>query len=156
MAIRSASSSIAAICKLQRMMMMIKSKHTMQDDADTCFRVSASAKSIDTVHGGPKAPIKKFISGHQQIVRRSPDCRCNRSSPICSPISHLTASTKTEETEEEFLLYGERKTKRTTPAAHSRISNAGGSDVLARSGRSSSEAEREETTVVSGERGKKV
>jgi hypothetical protein len=60
MAIRSASSSIAAICKLQRMMMMIKSKHTMQDDADTCFRVSASAKSIDTVHGGPKAPIKKF------------------------------------------------------------------------------------------------
>jgi hypothetical protein len=96
--------------------------------------------------------IEVTISGHQQIVRPSPDCRCNRSSPI----SHLTASTKTEETEEEFLLYGERKTKRTTPAAHNRISNAGGSDVLARSGRSSSAAEREETTVVRGERGKKV
>jgi hypothetical protein len=100
--------------------------------------------------------IEVTISGHQQIVRPSPDCRCNRSSPISSPISHLTASTKTEETEEEFLLYGERKTKRTTPAAHSRISNAGGSDVLARSGRASSAAEREETTVVRGERGKKV
>ncbi len=66
MAIRSASSSIAAVCKLQRMMMRIKSKHTMQVDADTCFRVSASAKSIDTVHGGPKAPIKKFCRKKSQ------------------------------------------------------------------------------------------